>query len=118
MKDYKNFSKPQTNKVEEELVEELYEKIEEDKTAEEVTVTEEQQEETQNQPEPVYGVVHNCAKLNVRKQPSKDSEIVFVLNEGSEVSIDEENSTEEWYSITHVSGVEGFCMKQFVAMLV
>ena len=113
MKDYrKEYNKSQTDKVEEELVEELDEKIEDNK------VEEEQQEETQNQPEPVYGVVHNCTKLNVRKQPSKDSEIVFVLNEGSEVSIDEENSTEEWYSITHASGVEGFCMKQFVAMLV
>ena len=114
MKDYrKEYNKSQTDKVEEELVEELDERIEDNKEAEE-----EQQEETQNQPEHVYGVVHNCAKLNVRKQPSKDSEIVFVLNEGSEVSIDEENSTEEWYSITHASGVEGFCMKQFVAILV
>ena len=117
MKDYcKEYNKSQTDKVEEELVEELDERIEDNKEAEEEE--EKQQEETQNQPEPVYGVVHNCAKLNVRKQPSKDSEIVFVLNEGSEISIDEENSTEEWYSITHASGVEGFCMKQFVAMLV
>ena len=115
MKDYrKEYNKSQTDKVEEELVEELDERIENNNAAEE----EKQQDETQNQPEPVYGVVHNCEKLNVRKQPSKDSEIVFVLNEGSEISIDEENSTEEWYSITHVSGVEGFCMKQFVTMLV
>lgn len=115
MKDYrKEYNKSQTDKVEEELVEELDERIEDNEEAEE----EKQQEETQNQPEPVYGVVHNCEKLNVRKRPSKDSEIVFVLNEGSEISIDEENSTEEWYSITHVSGVEGFCMKQFVSILV
>ena len=115
MKDYrKEYNKFRTDEVEEELVEELDERIEDNKEAEE----EKQQEETQNQPEPVYGVVHNCEKLNVRKHPSKDSEIVFVLNEGSEISIDEENSTEEWYSITHASGVEGFCMKQFVAMLV
>ena len=116
MKDYrKEYNKSQTDKVEEELVEELDERIEDNNEAEEEN---QKQEETQNQPEPVYGVVHNCEKLNVRKQPSKDSEIVFVLNEGSEISIDEENSTEEWYSITHVSGVEGFCMKQFVSMLV
>ena len=115
MKDYrKEYNKSQTDKVEEELVEELDERIEDNNEAEE----EKQQEETKTQPEPVYGVVHNCTKLNVRKQPSIDSEIVFILNEGSEVSIDEENSTEEWYSITHASGVEGFCMKQFVAMLV
>ena len=115
MKDYrKEYNKSQTDKVEEELVEELDERIEDNNEAEE----EKQQEETKTQPEPVYGVVHNCEKLNVRKQPSKDSEIVFVLNEGSEISIDEENSTEERYSITHASGVEGFCMKQFVAMLV
>lgn len=117
MKDYhKEYDKSQTDKVEEELVEELDERIEDNEEAEEEE--KQQHEETQNQPEPVYGVVHNCEKLNVRKQPSKDSEIVFVLNEGSEISIDEENSTEEWYSITHVSGVEGFCMKQFVSMLV
>ena len=117
MKDYrKEYNKSHTDKVEEELVEELDERIEDNNEAEEEE--KQKQEETQNPPEPVYGVVHNCEKLNVRKQPSKDSEIVFVLNEGSRISIDEENSTEEWYSSAHVSGVEGFCMKQFVSMLV
>ena len=72
-------------------------------------------------PEPVvepenrkFGKVSNCKKLNIRKLPSRDAEIVSELIEGSEVMIDEKESTALFYKICTEHGIEGFCMKDFI----
>ena len=75
-------------------------------------------------PEPVveseiqkFGKVSNCKKLNIRKLPSRDAEIVSEWIEGSEVMIDEKESTALFYKICTEHGIEGFCMKQFIKVL-
>lgn len=75
-------------------------------------------------PEPVvepenrkFGKVSNCKKLNIRKLPSRDAEIVSELIEGSEVMIDEKESTALFYKICTEHGIEGYCMKQFIKVL-
>ena len=75
-------------------------------------------------PEPVvepenrkFGKISNCKKLNIRKLPSRDAEIVSELIEGSEVMIDEKESTALFYKIYTEHGIEGFCMKQFIKVL-
>ena len=75
-------------------------------------------------PEPVvepenrkFGKVSNCKKLNIRKLPSRDAEIVSELIEGSEVMIDEKESTELFYKICTEHGIEGYCMKNFIKVL-
>ncbi len=62
----------------------------------------------------IEGVVVNCAKLNVRAKPSVDGDIVCVLNVASEIEIDIDNSTYDWFKICTASGVEGYCMRKFV----
>ena len=62
----------------------------------------------------VEGVVFNCAKLNVRSKPSITGEIVCVLNVSSEIEIDVEKSIPDWFYICTATGVEGYCMRQFV----
>ena len=64
-----------------------------------------------------FGKINNCKKLNVRKLPSRDAEIVSELIEGSEVMIDEKESTALFYKICTEHGIEGFCMKQFIKVL-
>ena len=64
-----------------------------------------------------FGKVSNCKKLNIRKLPSRDTEIVSELIEGSEVMIDEKESTALFYKICTEHGIEGFCMKQFIKVL-
>ena len=64
-----------------------------------------------------FGKVNNCKKLNIRKLPSRDAEIVSELIEGSEVMIDEKESTALFYKICTEHGIEGFCMKQFIKVL-
>ena len=64
--------------------------------------------------EPIIGRVVRCAKLNVRKDPDADAEILGTIPAGTEVMIDEGESTDDFYNVCAASGFEGFCMKQFV----
>ena len=62
------------------------------------------------------GVVDGCTKLNVRKEPYKDAEVLCVINKGEEVVFDteEEATYEYFYKIVTATGVKGYCMKQFI----
>lgn len=66
--------------------------------------------------EEIVGVVTNCLKLNIRKEPNKDSEAIAVASCLDELRIDSVTSTDDWYAVCTVSGIEGFCMKKFVAV--
>lgn len=86
-----------------------------DEPVEEYTAKiEEPVEEVAPQPKPVIGVVSGCSKLNIRKNPSPDSEILCAVNEGSKLLIDETTSTLEWYAVCTEAGFDGFCMKAYV----
>ena len=61
-----------------------------------------------------FGKISNCKKLNVRKLPSRDAEIVSELVEGSEVMIDEKESTALFYKICTEHGIDGYCMKDYI----
>lgn len=65
--------------------------------------------------EPVekIGVV-NSNLLNIRKEPSTNTEVIAIVGILDELSINEKNSTDEWFAVCTASGVEGFCMKKFV----
>ena len=63
---------------------------------------------------PVVGVVSGCGKLNVRKEPSVEAEIVCEVLVGSELMIDESASTKIWVKVCTAAGSEGFCMRKFV----
>lgn len=69
-------------------------------------------EETE-EPKEVKGVVVNCARLNVRKEASKDAAVLKIINAGTKVKIDEEGSTDDFYKV-QVAGFTGFCMKEFI----
>lgn len=64
----------------------------------------------------LIGVVTDCLKLNIREKPSKDSRVVTVVTCLDELEIDMSNSNDDWYAICTATGVEGFCMKKFVAV--
>lgn len=65
---------------------------------------------------PVFGVVSNCKRLNIRKEPSKDSEILCDIIALTELEIDIDKSTDDWYKVFNADGIEGFCMKRFVEL--
>ena len=64
----------------------------------------------------VIGIVTNCLKLNIREKPSKGSRIVTVGTCVDELEIDMGDSNDDWYAVCTAAGIEGFCMKKFVAV--
>lgn len=62
----------------------------------------------------VIGVVTDCAKLRVREKPNTDAEVLAEIKEGSEVMIDKNTSTEDFFAVCTEAGVEGYCMKKFI----
>lgn len=95
-KDYGKYSRPISEEVvtEETSVEEVVEK-------ETITKT---------------GIVTDCIKLNVRELPNKDANILCEILVLTEVQINEEESTEEFFKICTATGVEGFCMKKYIVI--
>ena len=81
----------------------------------EVTEGETTVPEEQTTPIPVYGI-NNCTKLNVRTEPNKDGDVVCVLDSTSTFEIEELESDSEWVKVFLNNGVEGFCMKMYVAI--
>lgn len=93
--------------VVEETIEEIVEAIEEEVAAEEVT------EEVDSV---VVGYVDCRNKLNVRKGPAKNAEVLCEIPNASKVQVNLGKSTLEWYHVITSAGIEGFCMKNFVAV--
>ena len=62
------------------------------------------------------GIVTNCKKLNVREKPTVEAPVVCEIVCQTELMIDEKESTEEFYKVCTAAGIEGFCMKKFIAI--
>ena len=92
----------------------------------EADIVEETAVESLNQPveeapkkESKVGTVHNCAKVNLRRSPYKDSDgknIITELLTGVAVVIDEDESTPNFYKVITEDGLEGYCMRQFIEL--
>ena len=61
------------------------------------------------------GVVTDCLKLNVRKEPSDDGEVLDIIDALSEVKVDIDASTKDFFKV-NAAGVEGFCMRKYIAL--
>ena len=64
---------------------------------------------------PTMGYV-KAKRLNIRKEPNIESGIVCIVETGSELMIEKEGSTKEWFKVYTASGFEGYCMKKFVTI--
>lgn len=62
------------------------------------------------------GVVVNCLFLNIHEKAFADSKVITEVKVLDELKIDIEKSDDDWYAVCTVAGVEGFCMKKFVAI--
>lgn len=71
-------------------------------------------EEEEQEPEMLSGVVVDCTKLNVRRAPNATAPIICKITCGTGVIVVEDESTDEFYKIYTETGVEGFCMKQYI----
>lgn len=67
----------------------------------------------QKKEEPIKGVVKDCMNLNVRSNPSIDSEILGTIPKNHEVIV-LDDSEEGWFKI-NVTGIgTGFCMSKYI----
>lgn len=118
-KNYTNYnnkfqgSRAEVTPVDEAVVEPV---MEEEVEAVEETVEEVIVEETIEEPTTSVGIVECKNKLNVRKLPKKDAAVLCEIPNGTSVQVDLEKSTLEWYNVITPAGIEGFCMKNFVAV--
>ena len=67
-------------------------------------------------PKATVGVVTGCAKLNVREAANADADVVCVISEGSDVTINRIKSTVDFYAVCTAAGIEGYCMKKFITV--
>lgn len=85
-----------------------------DKTIPEVTWTVAEDDVVEEQKPLIFGKVAGCSKLNVRQYPNLRSDVLCCLAENAEIEIDEDKSTNDFYAICTPTGLEGFCLKEFV----
>lgn len=83
-----------------------------DPVVEEVKVEEPKTVELQNTKSPEYRAVVTAYRLNIRKRPSLDSQVVKTVTIGTELIV--EDSIEGW-AFTNSNGVIGFIKKEFLS---
>lgn len=64
----------------------------------------------------VTGTVVDCSRLNVREHPNADSAVKQVIARGAEVRVCTAHNYEDWCEVCTTSGVEGYCMKQYISL--
>lgn len=117
---YTNYSKHQTAPVEpavEQAVEPETVELETVEPAVEPETVEPETVEPEEESTDPVGIVTKCMKLNVRKEPNTNAEVITTLVLDTCVTIDEAASTEEFYKVYTGAGIEGFCMKKFIALI-
>lgn len=62
------------------------------------------------------GIVVDCNKLNVRRRPDCDSDVIFTVSALTEVLIEWADTTEGFFKIVTGMGAEGYCLKKFVVV--
>ena len=63
------------------------------------------------------GIVVDCLRLNLRSEPSTDSEVIRTIDSSAELVVYENESTDEFYKVCLADGNEGYCMKKFIKIL-
>lgn len=62
------------------------------------------------------GTVVGCNSLNVRAMPDRKADVISILMADSEVQIAVDELLDEWYHVFTASGLDGFCMKNYIAL--
>ena len=63
------------------------------------------------------GTIIKCTKLNVRETPNLDANVMCVLDMASKVKVDVKNSYGGFFKVVTEAGIEGYCMKEYVAVV-
>lgn len=58
-----------------------------------------------------------CNKLHLRKEATKESESLKILDYGEKLSINENKSTDDFYYVRLKNNKKGYCMRKFVSTI-
>lgn len=63
--------------------------------------------------------VCDCEKLCVREKPSKDSNILTIIDAGTVLQY-KKSESEDWYSVTEINDIPatGYCMAKYVKVTI
>ena len=62
--------------------------------------------------DPIEGIVTNCSKLNLRREPSADAIVLRIISEGDSVKILDKD--EFWTHVKLPDGLEGYCVNKYI----
>ena len=62
-----------------------------------------------------FGIVANCDQLDIFEEPDESSSVVTTLREHAEVMVDSDELEGKFYKICTAAGVEGYCLKRYIA---
>lgn len=62
----------------------------------------------------VVGVVSDCKKLNIRKAPNKNADVIKIVAVDEELTIAGHSLGKPWYRVTTADGTKGFCMCEYI----
>ena len=82
----------------------------------EIAKVNESKEATKEADSTVVGYVSGCIKLNIREEGYLGANVVCVVPEKTALLIEVAESNDEWYKVYTETGMEGFCMKQYVTL--
>ena len=82
----------------------------------EIAKVNESKEATKEADSTVVGYVSGCFKLNIREEGYPGANVVCVVPEKTALLIEVAESNDEWYKVYTETGMEGFCMKQYVTL--
>ena len=62
----------------------------------------------------IMGTICNCFAVNIRKEPKKDSEVLFTVKAGNDVVLDSIEPVNGWYNVTEKYGFNGYVMSDYI----
>ena len=63
------------------------------------------------------GIVTDCVRLNVRKNPETNAEILGEIDCQTDLMVAENESTDKFYKVYTAFGIEGYCVKDYITLL-
>ena len=124
-KDYRKFNKKNDENKDEEIIQNNEEVMNEEVNNEETDINNfevtsiENIEEVELKAEVTTKGVVIANKLNIRKEASKDADVLTIVSKGTGLGVNLTNSTDEFYCVnTMVNGemTTGYCMKKFITI--
>lgn len=67
-------------------------------------------------PDVLSAIVVDCAKLNVREEPSPKANVIAIIDASNEVVVHDSESFGNYYKICTASGIEGYCIKDYLSL--